>query len=461
MFGSYSREKILAAAGIFLFAVCGVLLAREELSGRPDYTVEASTCAAKKSDAVLLAEDRAGALRIVEVTPGRVLLGNSLCIAVAGVAPQPQLDALTSDLAEKRDAVSRASRRFSDARTAAAQKLADENAASAADRPKAQQARQAADKEMSAEEQKHRQAVADLEMAQSAAQKGLAPVKLTLFLAGRRAGSISAPARAISEIQHLSFDLRPASDGRDDTGKFWRAVFAGPTHSAGPGFWDERFRRLPVGLSRLEGDRPETTVQPAIDMLIYRMSLVMLGGAGALCLIGALALLARSTALLRDFPGKYPGGELLAPYSLARVQLALWAVLVFFGFVFIWLVLGQANGILNESILVLLGISATTGLVATQMPRRAAAPPGAAGAPVPAAETPASQGFLRDILHDGAGPALPRIQMVAWTVLLAVIFAWNVATGFVFYDFDTYLLIMIGIAGSSYVAFKPVESPSA
>lgn len=449
----YSRQACLAAAGVFLLLVCGVLLAKDALSERSEFSVDAAACAAKPRSEATLPEDRQGTLRIVELSPARVALGSTLCIAVAGVSSQAKLEALSNDLAEKQAALAKASQSLSDARATATQKLAEENAAAAADRARTAQARQAADREVSTEEQKHRQAVAGLEAAQGAAQKGLMPVKLTLFLAGRRASHISTIAAATPAIQHLSFELKADADGGAEAGKFWRAVLGGPTHGAGSGFGDERYRRLPVGLSRLDGESPEPMTQPFVDMLVYRMSLVLIGGAGALFLIAALIVIAGETALLRDDAERRG-----APYSLARVQLAMWAVLVFFGFIFIWLVLGQMKGILNGSVLALLGISATTGLMATQMPTRRAVPAGAAGDPALVAEPPKSQGFFKDILNDGAEPTLPRIQMVAWSVLLAVIFIWNVAFGFSFVEFDTNLLIMMGLVGGTYVAFKPVEN---
>ena len=44
--------------------------------------------------------------------------------------------------------------------------------------------------------------------------------------------------------------------------------------------------------------------------------------------------------------------------------------------------------------------------------------------------------------------------MVIWTCVLAVIFIWNVIGNFVFADFDTNLLLLMGIASSTYLGFK-------
>lgn len=481
MITNTSSAPRFAGLGVLLFALCGALLVADHYSDGRKRSVDATACEAEFGRAAVHPDDNNGKLRIVGVSPPRVELGATLCVAVAGVASQARADAPVADLARKSAAKDGRSKFLAAAEAAlaskleTAQRLENEQAAAtaaqpvaAADRMRAQQARSLAEsaaRDVAGEEQKLRQAVAEFDAARNAAETGAAPVKLTLFLSGKRADHLSFEAAAKPGIQYLTFELNPEFDGSAKPGKLWREILAGSTQGAGNGQWNDRYRKLTVGLSRLEGDSPEPMTQPSVLMLIYRMTLVGLGGAGAACLIIALVLLARSTTLLRDHSGLSAEGVPDAPYSLGRAQLAMWAVLVFFGFIYIWLTLGQMSGILNQSVLLLLGISATTGLVAAQIPSRATVPahpldPAAAEAQAPALadDRPRTSGFFfKDILHDGAGPTLPRIQMLAWSVLLAVIFAWNVLTGFVFADFDTNLLIMMGIVGSSYVAFKPSE----
>ena len=62
--------------------------------------------------------------------------------------------------------------------------------------------------------------------------------------------------------------------------------------------------------------------------------------------------------------------------------------------------------------------------------------------------------------QDGEGAKLQRIQVMAWTSILALIFVWNVVSYFNFVDFDKYLLLLMGIANSSYLGFKPFEKPA-
>ena len=68
-----------------------------------------------------------------------------------------------------------------------------------------------------------------------------------------------------------------------------------------------------------------------------------------------------------------------------------------------------------------------------------------------------SQGFLDDLVCDSEGAKLQRIQMIVWTCILAAIFVWNVFWNFVLVDFDTNLLLLMGIASSTYLGFKTQE----
>lgn len=131
-------------------------------------------------------------------------------------------------------------------------------------------------------------------------------------------------------------------------------------------------------------------------------------------------------------------------FSLGRTQMAVWFFLVIAAFVFISMSLGQYLNLISASVLVLLGISGATGLAAIQIaPDQGAARP--------------SRNFVRDILCDADGPQLQRIQAVAWTLVLGGIFAWVAARDYRLVAFDTNLLLLMGIASSLYLGFKPKE----
>lgn len=135
------------------------------------------------------------------------------------------------------------------------------------------------------------------------------------------------------------------------------------------------------------------------------------------------------------------------PYSLARVAMALWFVLSLAGFVFIWLTTGQFRNVMTTDVLVLLGIQGSTTLASITLIND------------PGAKSSKTKSFLTDILSADGGQKLHRIQMAAWTVILAVIFIWNVVWGFSFSaaKFDANLLLLMGITNLTYLGFKTQE----
>jgi hypothetical protein len=138
-------------------------------------------------------------------------------------------------------------------------------------------------------------------------------------------------------------------------------------------------------------------------------------------------------------------------FSLGRTQMALWLGLATAGFVFLWLTLGFYLDVMTASILVLIGINGATGLAAIAIDK-----PAAGAAPPPQAE---SKGFLLDLVCDSNGPQMHRIQVVVWTCILGMIFVWNTVWNFIFVNFDTNLLLLMGIANAMYLGFKPGEKP--
>jgi hypothetical protein len=162
----------------------------------------------------------------------------------------------------------------------------------------------------------------------------------------------------------------------------------------------------------------------------------------------ALIIGAKLSAILRD-------GAAGTTYSLGRVQMAFWLYLITASFIYIWLVTGDYNGILTPQALTLLGISATTSLMAV------AAGNGTIGQSV---------GFWNDILTEPGNPpagvvapepvsgiALHRLQIVVWTGILGVVFVVEVYNSFQLPAFDSNLLILMGLSGGTYVGFKLKE----
>jgi hypothetical protein len=160
----------------------------------------------------------------------------------------------------------------------------------------------------------------------------------------------------------------------------------------------------------------------------------LLGLVAFLAAVLALIFAAPISAILRD-------GDINSTYSLARVQMAFWLYLITAAFVFIWLVTGDYNSVLTPQSLTLLGISGTTGLMATTLDKKVT-------------PDPSSKHFWTDILSDKDGIALHRLQIAVWTAILGVVFFAEIYHSFRLPTFDSNLLILLGISGLTYVGFK-------
>jgi len=202
-------------------------------------------------------------------------------------------------------------------------------------------------------------------------------------------------------------------------------------------------------------------------------------------------------------------------YSLARTQMALWFFTIIISYVFIWMVTDDLTCV-TMSVLGLMGISALTGLgsaavdstklgeqqglkhsfeeekraaeveveklqsrmntleikdkkigiaeirsqqlalsgnlaVAQKEMEQAGEKIGKLGEAI---TPPVSRHFLIDILSDDSGLSFHRFQMFAWTIVLIVIFMFQVYRDLTMPDFDATLLALMGISGGTYLGFK-------
>ena len=159
--------------------------------------------------------------------------------------------------------------------------------------------------------------------------------------------------------------------------------------------------------------------------------------------VGVAVMLSRRTSLIRKAGGSGRGA--LAPYSFSKAQQMFWFVLVLAAFVFLWMMTGEVDT-LTESVLALLGVSAATGVVAWMIDSARVA------------GTAPSRGFLNDILSDGAGLAIHRVQAAAWTLVLGVIFCVTVYQTLFMPQFSFTLIGLMGISAGTYVGFKFPEA---
>jgi hypothetical protein len=165
-----------------------------------------------------------------------------------------------------------------------------------------------------------------------------------------------------------------------------------------------------------------------------------------LLLVGIFVLAAhpRTTAAFRDSEPEEDVSE--RPFSLARSQMAFWFFLVASSLLFIWLVTGDFNGVVSGSTLALFGISLATGVTAAAVDTLSPTST--------EKEWPKHSTFFGDILSDGEGSSFHRFQMLAWTLILGLIFVVGVCQTFRLPEFDTNLLALMGISGGLYAGFK-------
>jgi hypothetical protein len=154
-------------------------------------------------------------------------------------------------------------------------------------------------------------------------------------------------------------------------------------------------------------------------------------------LVGVL-LLGRKTSLLRDYSA--------GPFSLARTQMAVWTWLLLNAYFFLFIMTWDPAVDIPTSILGLLGISSTTYLAAVLVDHNNTA-------------KASSRGFWKDI-SGGENVELHRLQIIAWTVVLAFVFVVRIFTKLSIPDFNPTLLGLLGMSAGTYVGFKFPENKS-
>lgn len=141
----------------------------------------------------------------------------------------------------------------------------------------------------------------------------------------------------------------------------------------------------------------------------------------------------------------------LPPYSLGRLQMAWWFLIVIGGVALMYVATGTLFKI-PESVLWLIGISVTTAGIGFAIDNRQP----------PKKLPPASKSCLKDVLTDmQGGDTFYRWQMFVATLLLGGVFIIELVRNFVMTDFDLTMLGLMGISASTYLGFKwPERSPT-
>lgn len=70
---------------------------------------------------------------------------------------------------------------------------------------------------------------------------------------------------------------------------------------------------------------------------------------------------------------------------------------------------------------------------------------------------PISDGFWNDLVTDASGPSFHRFQMIAWTVILGILFLAGVYKNLSMPEFSGTMLALMGISAGTYLGFKIPE----
>ena len=263
------------------------------------------------------------------------------------------------------------------------------------------------------------------------------PSNLVLYLNGRQLTKTNPVSVSVSydpahpELNELIFKLQRTTDTDatwDDLivrDKNWRGFFLKGV---------SRQVRPSIGLEN--GIAAET--HAVFELVLLPLAWVYVC-VGFMCVsLAGLIILSRRSSLLRDNPG--------GPYSLARTQMAIWSWLLVNAYFFLFVMTWDPAVDIPTSMLGLLGISATTYVAAALVDRSdgTAAPP-------------TSKGFWKDI-SGSSGVQLHRIQIIAWTVVLAFVFIVRIFTKLSIPDFNPTLLGLLGLSAGTYVGFKFPEN---
>jgi hypothetical protein len=313
---------------------------------------------------------------------------------------------------------------------------------------------------------------------------------VVLYLDDRPLKDVTAYPPTDPAEKFLRFTLKRTEDSRE----VWTYLLGQPP-------WGPRVTKVSIGIVDEFAVSSEHYVNLQVISHGYFAFWVILF---ILLVIGFLVLAFKSN-LLRDSVAS-PDGNHKRPWSLARTQAAWWFFLVLASYLFIGIITGDFGTTITSTVLGLIGISAGTAVGAavvdaskesqdatatqtttaqeiqarlTQLEIEIAQAKAAltANPNDPAAAqtlatltkekeekssqfkklTNQSESFLLDILSDANGVSFHRFQMAAWTLVLGIIFIFQVYKVLAMPDFNSSLLALLGISAGTYIGLKIPE----
>jgi hypothetical protein len=263
------------------------------------------------------------------------------------------------------------------------------------------------------------------------------PSSLVLFLNGRQLAKTYPVAVEVAydaahpELNELLFKLQRTPD----TDQTWDDLIVQQRNLRGL-FLKGVSRKVRPSVG-LEGGTPAQS-NAEFEMVLLPLGWEYVCIAFLCTTLAGVMVLGRKTSLLRDYSA--------GPFSLARTQMAVWTWLLLNAYFFLFIMTWDPAVDIPTSILGLLGISSTTYLAAVLVDHNNMA-------------KVSSQGFWKDICG-GDNIELHRLQIIAWTVVLAFVFVVRIFTKLSIPDFNPTLLGLLGMSAGTYVGFKFPENKS-
>lgn len=204
-----------------------------------------------------------------------------------------------------------------------------------------------------------------------------------------------------------------------------------------------------------------------LQATIYFSSLEYWGVVG-LCLIGLfiaffIALIFKYKSFVKDgVSGLNITDQFSATYSFSKSQLAYWTFIIVCCFIYIWALTGDYATI-NSTGLILLGISAVTTTVGQSINKNqedVAKSSGFKSVNKLKEFRSTDKNFFKDILSDGDGLSIHRLQALVFNIVFGVAFVRTVIMEYSMPEFDTVQLSMLGLSNGTYAFIKNSETKS-
>ena len=327
------------------------------------------------------------------------------------------------------------------------------------------------------------------------------PTKATLYLDGRAVTGLADTVYRANETALVFHLLR-----NDENAAAWQPLLAAASFTP---------RTVEVGLV-LGTPAPGAALivqadhtQPTFKLVLLSPRWMVAALAAVLVVILVVLFCAKRTNILRDamLPQLAPRDQ---PFSLGRTQMAFWLAVVFSSFWYLFVLLVDYNTLTSQA-LMLMGVSGATAAFAVAIDANKDTPIGAANdtlraiglhtyqdvlqldqeiaerqamlqkAPASAVDATrklqteifdrqnrkrtwreltlpyVSQGWWHDLTTDINGPALHRLQMVAWTLAFGMLFLLDVYRTLSMPPFSQLQLSLMGITSAGYLGFKYPE----